>query len=147
MDWKPQLLEPLDLRLPLLLPDDCYPSSTRIRDPRLEPDTESPNQSQPQRDPDVSLSMKSQSGAVEVNELSNYLQPALLSGWCRLSFRQNPSQKSESWMSWDVYLAGENATPSNEKVQNLTADVDPPSRDSPGPKVNTFNLYTYAFYS
>uniref|UniRef100_A0A0R3TFD2 RUN domain-containing protein n=1 Tax=Rodentolepis nana TaxID=102285 RepID=A0A0R3TFD2_RODNA len=130
-DWKPQLLEPLDLRLPILLPDDCYPSSTRIRNPHLESNTESSHECQ--TDPDNS-SLKSQSGAVEVSELSNYLQPALLSGWCRLSFRQNPNLRSEPWLSWDVYLAAENVSSSNEKVSNLSVDVDSPSRDSPGPK-------------
>lgn len=131
-DWKPQLLEPLDLRLPLLLPDDCYPSATRIRNPHLE---SGPQASQrPQEDPDIS-SLKNQSGAVEVSHLTAYLQPALLSGWCRLSVRQVPSQRSKPWLSWDVYLATEKGSPSEENALNLALDAEPPSRDSPGPKV------------
>ncbi|KAL5106475.1 Afadin [Taenia crassiceps] len=128
-DWKPQLLEALDLQLPLLLPDDCYPSSTPIRNPHLEPSTSA--LAKPQVHEVETMSSKSQLNAVEVAHLTAFLQPALLSGWCRLSVRQVPSLRTDPWLSWDVYLAIENASSAN--VDRLVEQSEPP-RDSPGPK-------------
>lgn len=129
-DWKPQLLEALDLQLPLLLPDDCYPSSTPIRNPHLEPSTQA--LAKPQVHEVETVASKNQLSAVEVAHLTAFLQPALLSGWCRLSVRQVPSLRTEPWLSWDVYLAIENASSTN--VDRPTEESEPP-RDSPGPKV------------
>ncbi|KAL5962223.1 Afadin [Taenia solium] len=128
-DWKPQLLEALDLQLPLLLPDDCYPSSTPIRNPHLEPSTQA--LAKPRVHEVETVASKNQLSAVEVAHLTAFLQPALLSGWCRLSVRQVPSLRTEPWLSWDVYLAIENASSTN--VDRPTEELKPP-RDSPGPK-------------
>ncbi|VDM16845.1 unnamed protein product [Hydatigera taeniaeformis] len=128
-NWKPQLLETLDLQLPLLLPDDCYPSSTPIRNPQLEPSIQAVTR--PKVREVEMVPSKNQSGAVEVAHLTAFLQPALLTGWCRLSVRQVPSLRTEPWLSWDVYLAIENASTTN--VNRPAEELGPP-RDSPGPK-------------
>lgn len=128
-DWKPQLLEALDLRLPLLLPDDCYPSSTPIRNPHLEPSTQT--LAKPQALEVGTVPTKNQSGTVEVAHLTTFLQPALLSGWCRLSVRHVPSLRAEPWLSWDVYLAIQNTSTGHN---DRPAEESEPPRDSPGPK-------------
>uniref|UniRef100_A0A5K3EQF8 Afadin n=1 Tax=Mesocestoides corti TaxID=53468 RepID=A0A5K3EQF8_MESCO len=137
-DWRPHLREPLELQLPLLLPDDCYPSSIPIRNPHLEVNQETPD--------------SGQSGALEVSHLAAYLRPALANGWCRLSVRQVPSMENETWLSWTVYLSEEIPTPvhlsrplsEREKQMDSPGPRTPPAFEAPSPpnKEKSLNVPT-----
>ncbi|BHF75863.1 Myeloid lymphoid or mixed-lineage leukemia (trithorax, ) [Sparganum proliferum] len=97
--WTPELYETLELRLPLLLPEDCFSSEVPVRNPCLPP---------PTADEAVQDRSKSENDVrpVEVADLVSFLRPALNRTWCRLSMRPPREEvgTQTSVMSWAVYL-------------------------------------------
>uniref|UniRef100_A0A0X3PXU4 Afadin n=1 Tax=Schistocephalus solidus TaxID=70667 RepID=A0A0X3PXU4_SCHSO len=121
--WTPELYETLELRLPLLLPEDCFPSEVPVRNPCLSPPiSDEAAQDRSRSENDVR--------PVEVANLVSFLRPALSRTWCRLSMRppKEEQETSTSTMSWAVYLIPDGdvieGPPSTAAV---TADAEGPA--------------------
>ncbi|TGZ62899.1 hypothetical protein CRM22_007163 [Opisthorchis felineus] len=115
--WMPRLGEPLDLLLPLLLPEDSYPSDNPIPgDLNEEPVScdsgicSRPNSAREQRDASDNDAEDKHCNEplITVESVRQFLTPAISNGWCRLSVRpicdaQSSTEPHHS-LCWNVYL-------------------------------------------
>ncbi|TPP59576.1 Afadin [Fasciola gigantica] len=94
--WEPRLTEPLNLLLPLLLPEDSYPSDNPVP---ADPVTEEPTSldsgissrpgsaKEPANPGDVVMNREPVEALITVDSVRQFLTPAIELGWCRLSVR------------------------------------------------------------
>ncbi|KAF5404130.1 Afadin, partial [Paragonimus heterotremus] len=113
--WNPHLEEPLDLLLPLLLPEDSYPSDMPIpletsEDP-VSCDSGISSRPSSAKEQDSHKVEKSPSGdpLITVDAIRKFLQPAIKAGWCRLSVRPICDKSASSppttvLLQWNAYL-------------------------------------------
>ncbi|CAH8497419.1 unnamed protein product [Dicrocoelium dendriticum] len=120
--WDPRLMEELDLLLPLLLPEDSYPSDNSIPFEASEDPTscDSGISSRPSSSTDRgSRGLPPFTHCVVeplilVESVRKFLTFALTAGWCRLSVRpicdRSPHGSSTQRLHWNVYLRPAGAT-------------------------------------
>ncbi|OON15445.1 Ras association domain protein [Opisthorchis viverrini] len=145
--WIPRLGEPLDLLLPLLLPEDSYPSDNPIPgDLNEEPVScdsgicSRPNSAREQRDTSDNDAEDKHSNEplITVESVRQFLAPAISNGWCRLSVRPicdaQSNTESHHSLCWNVYLK-------DSRLLNGTSD-DPVINEQSSPSVLAESSYT-----
>ncbi|KAF8571501.1 hypothetical protein P879_01229 [Paragonimus westermani] len=153
--WNPHLEEPLDLLLPLLLPEDSYPSDMPIpletsEDPvSCDSGISSRPSSAKEQDPHKVEKSSSGDPLITVDAMRKFLQPAIKAGWCRLSVRPICDKSASSppttvFLQWNAYLTN---SLHEEPTQETGASRSTPKTDddncfgekprSPGPAENS----------
>ncbi|CAH8638791.1 unnamed protein product [Heterobilharzia americana] len=147
-----ELGEPLDLHLPFLLPEDCYPSDNPIPTVGQKDETTVSyddsgicSRSSSTKDKNHSSAENVSTAVITVESIKYFLNPAIQIGWCRLSVKPNVvrvdntslsvdesvsdkrmsvSQNSSQFLRWNVYLVDPKLSVDYESIKDDTVKSD-----------------------